>query len=196
MCHHRALSRVPCAFLSYFVSNLNWFLYFNWRMITLQHCDGFCHTSSLVSHRYTCVQHILKPTPHTSPPYSSGFFQITGFGCSASCICTREGWFSCMKYVLLYVSHMKIWVQSFLCEIRNLHFTFENLAVYFWSWYMAYGMLHIWMSVHTFSYMNMELCISHIGQFEHTFSCLKYGILYIFHMKISIKIFWHEVYSQ
>ena len=139
--------------------------------MTLKHCDGFCHTSTLVSHRYTCVQHILKPTPHPSPPYSSGFFRITGFGCPASCICTPEGWFSCKKYSLFYVSHMKIWVQSFVHEIQNLHFTFENLVVCFWSWYMAYGMSHIWMSVHTFSYMHMELCTSHIGQFEHTFSC-------------------------
>ena len=84
------------------------------------------------------------------------------------------------EIVLVYVSHMKTWVQSFLHEIWNLHFTFENLVVYFWSWYMVYGMLHIWMSVHTFSYMNMELRVSHIGQFEPTFSCLKYGILYIF----------------
>ena len=165
LCHYRALNRIPCAFLSYFVSNLNWFLYFNWRMITIQHCDAFCHTSTLVSHRYTCVQHILKPTPNPSLPYSSGFLQITGFGCSASCIRTREGWFSCMKYALLYVSHMKIWVQSFVHEIQNLHFTFENLVVYFWSWYMACGMLHIWTSVHTFSDKNMELCICHIGQF-------------------------------
>lgn len=100
------------------------------------------------------------------------------------------------EIVLVYVSHMKIWVQSFLHEIWNLHFPFVNLVVYSWSWYMVYGMLHTWMSVHTFSYMNMELCISHIGQFEHTFSSLKYGILYIFYMKISIKIFWHEVCSQ
>ena len=110
--------------------------------------------------------------------------------------CVPEGWFSCKKYSLFYVSHMKIWVQSFVHEIQNLHFTFENLVVCFWSWYMAYGMSHIWMSVHTFSDKNMELCISHIGQFEHTFSCLKYGTLYIFHMEISIKNFWHEVCSQ
>ena len=91
LCYHRSLCRVPCGFLSYFVSNLNLFLYFNWKMITIQHCDGFCCTSTLVSHRYTCVQHILQSSPHPSPPYSSGFFQVTNFGCPASCICTPEG---------------------------------------------------------------------------------------------------------
>ena len=29
-------------------------IYFNWRMITLQYCDAFCHTSTLISHRYAC----------------------------------------------------------------------------------------------------------------------------------------------
>ena len=28
---------------------------FNWRIITLQYCDDFCHTSTWISHRYTCV---------------------------------------------------------------------------------------------------------------------------------------------
>ena len=29
--------------------------YFNWRVITLQCYDDFCHTSTWISHRYTCV---------------------------------------------------------------------------------------------------------------------------------------------
>ena len=45
--------------LSYF---LFWFMFiclnlfiFNWRIIALQYCVGFCHTSRWVSHRYTYV---------------------------------------------------------------------------------------------------------------------------------------------
>ena len=37
------------------------FIYFNWRIITLQHCDGFCHTPSWISHRYTRVPSLLTP---------------------------------------------------------------------------------------------------------------------------------------
>ena len=36
---------------------------FNWRIIVLQYCDGFCHTSTRISHRYTRVPHILNPSP-------------------------------------------------------------------------------------------------------------------------------------
>ena len=33
------------------------FIYFNWRIITLQYCGGFCHTLTWISHRCTCVPH-------------------------------------------------------------------------------------------------------------------------------------------
>ena len=37
------------------------FFFFNWRLITLQYCGGFCHTFTLISHGCTCV-------PHPEPP--------------------------------------------------------------------------------------------------------------------------------
>ena len=39
-------------------------------MITLQYCDGFCHTSSWINHRYTCVTPILNPPPTSLPTLS------------------------------------------------------------------------------------------------------------------------------
>ena len=38
--------------LFYFIFKL---IYFNWKIITLQYCDGFCHTSTWIGHRYACV---------------------------------------------------------------------------------------------------------------------------------------------
>ena len=42
----------------------------NWRILALQYCTGFCHTSTWISHRYTYVPSLLNlpPTSHTSPP--------------------------------------------------------------------------------------------------------------------------------
>ena len=40
---------------------------FNWRIITFQYCDGFCHTSAWIGHRYTYIPPILNP-PATSLP--------------------------------------------------------------------------------------------------------------------------------
>ena len=42
------------------------FIYFNWRLITLQYCGGFCHTLTWISHGCTCVPH-LGPTSHLFP---------------------------------------------------------------------------------------------------------------------------------
>ena len=36
------------------------FIYFNWRLISLQYCGGFCHTLTWISHRCTCP---LSQTP-------------------------------------------------------------------------------------------------------------------------------------
>ena len=38
------------------------FIYFNWRLITLQYCSGFCHTLTWISHGCTCI-------PHPKPPF-------------------------------------------------------------------------------------------------------------------------------
>ena len=41
----------------------------NWRIITLQHCDGLCHASTWINHRHTCVPSLLNLLPTSlSPP--------------------------------------------------------------------------------------------------------------------------------
>ena len=43
---------------------------FNWRIITLQYCSGFCHTLTWISHGCTCVPHPERPShlpPHPVP---------------------------------------------------------------------------------------------------------------------------------
>ena len=37
------------------------FIFISWRLITLQHYSGFCHTLTWISHGFTCV-------PHPDPP--------------------------------------------------------------------------------------------------------------------------------
>ena len=43
---------------------------FNWRIIALQYCTGFCHTSTCISHRYRHVSSLLSlpPTSQLIPP--------------------------------------------------------------------------------------------------------------------------------
>ena len=45
-------------------------IYFNWRLITLQYCGGFCHTFTWISHGCTWVPHpepLSHLPPHTIP---------------------------------------------------------------------------------------------------------------------------------
>ena len=45
-------------------------IYFNWRLITLQYCSGFCHALTGISHGYTCAPHpepLIHFPPHPIP---------------------------------------------------------------------------------------------------------------------------------
>ena len=60
------LSITGHCFLFFFI----YFFNFNWRLITLQYCGGFCHTLTWISHGCTCVLHPEPPshlTPHPLP---------------------------------------------------------------------------------------------------------------------------------
>ena len=41
------------------------FIFISWRLITLQYCSGFCHTSTWISHGFTCIPH---PDPRSQLP--------------------------------------------------------------------------------------------------------------------------------
>ena len=53
------------------------FLFISWRLITSQHCSGFCHTLIRISHGVTCIPHPDPPLPPPSPPNPSGSSQCT-----------------------------------------------------------------------------------------------------------------------
>ena len=55
------------------------FIYFHWRLITLQYCGGCSHMST--ENGCTCI-----PFSWTPPPHLTGFSQSTSFECPASCI--------------------------------------------------------------------------------------------------------------
>ena len=56
---------------------------FNWRVIAIQYCDGFCHTSTWVSHRYISLPSWTSLLP-PSPPQPSRLSQSTSLGFPAS----------------------------------------------------------------------------------------------------------------
>ena len=51
-------------------------IYFNWRLITLQYCGGFCHKLTWISHGCTCVPLSRTPLPPPSPSDPSGLLIV------------------------------------------------------------------------------------------------------------------------
>ena len=43
------------------------FIFINWRLIISQHCSGFCHTLTWISHGVACIPH--PDCPSHLPPY-------------------------------------------------------------------------------------------------------------------------------
>ena len=79
-------SQFPLLFVFlFFFLILNLFI-FNWKVIALQCCVHFCHTSTWISHRYTYVpSHLNLPPiwtslPHSTRSHCSSFSQRTRLG--------------------------------------------------------------------------------------------------------------------
>ena len=49
-----------------FSAHIFFLIYFNWKLITLQYCSGFCHTLTWIRHGCTCVLH-PEPPPTSLP---------------------------------------------------------------------------------------------------------------------------------
>ena len=54
------------------------FIFISWRLITLQHCSGFCHTLKWISHGFTCIPHPSPPTHLSLHPIPLGLPSAPG----------------------------------------------------------------------------------------------------------------------
>ena len=64
LCRRKCMREALACFYTLHFEKLLYFKLENWRLIPLQYCVGFCHTSTWVSHRYT----------HTCPLPPISFF--------------------------------------------------------------------------------------------------------------------------
>ena len=73
-------NELKCLFIILF-SFLNRLIYFNWRIINLQHCDGFSHTSIWIGHRHTRIPSILSSASQVPPqPIPPGCHRAVALG--------------------------------------------------------------------------------------------------------------------
>ena len=81
-------------------TDTNVFFFFNWRLVTLQYCSGFCHTLTWISPGCTRVLH-PEPRSHL-PPHPSGSSQCTSPECPVSC--SKPGLVICFTLDNIHVS--------------------------------------------------------------------------------------------
>ena len=74
------------------------FIYFNWRLITLRDCGGFCHTFTWIN----MCSPSWTPLPPPSPSHPSGSSQCTSPEHPVSCI--KPGLVICFTYDNIHVS--------------------------------------------------------------------------------------------
>ena len=91
----------------YFV---NPFIHFNWRLITLQYCSGFCHTFTWISHRCTCIPHPEPPSHFPPHPIPQGCPNAPAL--SALSHASNLNWWS--------ISHMVIYMFQ-CCSLKSSH---------------------------------------------------------------------------
>ena len=94
-----------CRLILFFFFFLQIFIclfYFNWRLITLQYCSGFCNILTWISHGYTYIPHPEPPLlfpPHPIPQGHPGapgrwiLYQLSHQGIPSEVETTPYKWF-------------------------------------------------------------------------------------------------------
>ena len=101
---------------------------FNWR-ISLQYCDGFCHTPTWISHGCTCVPPSWTPLPPPSPPNPLGCPRAPAL--SALLHASNLNW-SSISHMLIHVSVLFsqiIPISPSPTESKSLFFTSVSLLL-------------------------------------------------------------------
>ena len=85
---------VQCVCIYFFI-----IIYFNWRLITLQYCSGFCHMLTWISHGCTCVPH-PEPPSHILPHIPQGHPSIPALSTLSHAL--NLDWWS-ISYMIIYM---------------------------------------------------------------------------------------------
>ena len=112
------------SFLNVELLKKNKLIYFNWWLITLQYCGGFCHTFALISHGCTCFHILNPPLPPSSPSHPSGSSQCTSP--EHPVLCIKPGLVIYFTYDNVHVSMLLSQIippSPFPTEFKSLFFT-------------------------------------------------------------------------
>ena len=100
----------------------NLFIYFNWRLITLQYCGGFCHILTWISHGCTYVPH-PKPLSHLPP-------HLIPLGCPSAPASALNALFHALNLDWSSILHTNLYMV--------IHFHFSRINTYEWKGWVLY----------------------------------------------------------
>ena len=98
--NHSILEKSKCFLEKHAEPGIFISLFFNWRIIALQCCVGFCHTSTWISCTYTCVPSLLNLHPTLHPIPLLGWYST---GLSSLCHIANPHWLSIYFYTWLCI---------------------------------------------------------------------------------------------
>ena len=124
--HHSSKASVlQCSALFFFK-----FIYFNWRLITLQYCGAFCHTFTWVSHGCICVLH--PELPSHFPPYPIPQGHPSAPALSTLSHASNLDWWS-VSHMIIYMFQCYSLKSSHPCPLpqspKSLFFTSVSLLL-------------------------------------------------------------------
>ena len=104
------------------------FIYFNWRLITLHYCGGFCHTFTWISHGCTCVPHPEPPSQLPPHPIPQGHPRATAL--STLSHASNLDWRSISHIIYMFQCYsLKSSHPRLLPESKRLFFTSVSLLL-------------------------------------------------------------------
>ena len=104
------------------------FVYFNWRLITLQYCGEFYHTFTWLSHECTCFPH---PEPHSHlPPHSIPQGHPSAPALSTLSHALNLDWWS-ISHMIIYMSQCYSFKSSHPCLLpQNAKVCYLHLCLF------------------------------------------------------------------
>ena len=97
-----------------------WFVYFNWRLIILQYCGGFCHTWTWISHE--CCMWFFKTV----------WVKLTYSNCLLGWRGRWEGGSGWGTHVNPWLFHFNVWQNSLQIKKKLTSWTPALFSMFFW----------------------------------------------------------------
>ena len=134
---------------------LLFFNFISWRLITSQHCSGFCHTLTWISHGVTCVPHPNPPSHLPLHPIPLGLPSAPGLN-----TCPMYFLMTIVNNTVLYFKFAESKSQAFSSHTYT-KCTYVRWQMWLWS---SFHKAYLHQIIRLYSYRYIQFYLSSIPQ--------------------------------